>query len=154
MDNSKIGQLLMAQGSSDDALASYRDGLTVVKSLLSREPDSSDWQATRGMIDSNMGALLMSEGHRDEALRIYHDGLDSAKTLAAADPVNAEWQSSMVIAYYNLAEAGDDPGSNFASALSILKHLETSGVLPAEKKPLIGKIEGRLATLKHHTTTD
>jgi tRNA U34 5-methylaminomethyl-2-thiouridine-forming methyltransferase MnmC len=98
--------------------------------------------------------VLVAQGHRDEALAVYRDGLATAKALADKDPQKTDWQTTLMIAYYNLAEAGDDTSANFSAALAILKRLEAAGSLPTDKKPLIGKIEAKLAALKHRSQVD
>ena len=146
MDNIKIGQLLVSKGNRDDALLTYREGLAIAKGLSSKEPDNPEWQSSQAMIDSNIGALLMGQGKRDDALANYHDGLTVAKSLAARDSQNIEWQTSLIVALYNLAEVGEESSANFSQALDVLKRLDASGVLPPEKKELMAKIEGKLAS--------
>jgi tetratricopeptide (TPR) repeat protein len=149
MGYSKIGQLLMAEGSEAEALAAYREALTIVKNTLARDPDNNDLENTRCMIDSNIGVILTSEGRADEARDAYLDGLETAKKLSAASPQNIEWRTILMVAYYNLAEAGDDPSANFSAALAILKQLEAAGTLAADKRELIGRIEAKLAATKN-----
>jgi tetratricopeptide (TPR) repeat protein len=154
LDNSKVGQLLMAKGSKEDALTNYRDALSVAKTMGDKDQTTPDWQSNRAMIDSNIGALMMGLGNSDDALVAYRDGLTIAKALTVRDPHNVEWQTGLVIALYNLGEAGDDRTVNFTQALDILKKLDAAGTLPPGKKEWIAKIEGKLGKMKRPESAD
>ncbi len=119
-----------------------------MKALTAKDPGNPDWLNSRAMIDSNIGALLIDRGRHDDALLVYRDGLATAKDLAAKDANNPDWQTALVVAYYNMAGAGEQAAANFASALDVLKRLEKAGQLPDDKRALIEKIQGKLAALK------
>ncbi len=153
MDNNDIGLLYVSRGARDDALPFYRDALIVAREMGAKDPKNTDWLSNRAMIDSNIGALLMEQGKRDDALTMYRDGLATAKSLVQQDPRSGDWQSGLVVALYNLAEAGEDSEANLSLALDIIKRLDTAGALRPDKKPLIGKIEEGLAKLKSDTLT-
>ncbi len=144
LDDGKIAQLLMAQGNHTDALPIYQEALSIAKEMAPKDPGNSEWQSTRAVVDSNVGRLLMETGKQDEALVAYRDARSAAETLALKDPASVDWQTGLVIAYYNLAEAGDDTNANLLRASEILKRLDAAGVLPADKKMLIGKIDEEL----------
>ncbi|MDB5396365.1 MAG: hypothetical protein JWM91_3871 [Rhodospirillales bacterium] len=144
LDDGKIAQLLMAQGKHTEALLIYSEALSVAKEMGSKDPDNPEWQSTRAVIDSNVGRLLMEAGKRDNALLAYRDARIVAEALAAKEPRNVDWQTGLVISYYNLAEAGEETSTNLLRAIDILKRLEAAGVLPADKKLLIGKIDEEL----------
>jgi hypothetical protein len=112
-----------------------------------KEPTNPDWQTTRAMIDNNMGALLIDQGNRDEAIAAYRDGLNVSKGLVGHDPRNVEWQTGLVIAMYNLGEAGEDSETNFTQAKDLLSRLDSAGVLRPDKKALIAKVDEALAQL-------
>ncbi len=86
----------------------------------------------------------METGKRDEAMVAYHDARATAEALVLKEPASVDSQTGLVIAYYNLAEAGEDTNGNLLRANDILKRLDTAGVLPADKKELIGKIDEEL----------
>jgi tetratricopeptide (TPR) repeat protein len=147
LDDGKIAQLLMAQGKHDEALPIYQEALSVAKEMGAKDPGNPEWLGTRGVVDSNVGRLLMEAGNRDDALLAYRDARTVSEALVLKDPGNVDWQTGLVIAYYNLAEAGEEKNTNLLRALDILKRLDAAGVLPVDKKQLIPKIEDELARL-------
>jgi tetratricopeptide (TPR) repeat protein len=147
LDDGKIAQLLMAQGKHDEALPIYQEALSVAKEMGAKDPGNPEWLGTRGVVDSNVGRLLMEAGNRDDALVAYRDARTVSESLVLKDPGNVDWQTGLVIAYYNLAEAGEEKSTNLLRALDILKRLDAAGVLPVDKKQLIPKIEDELARL-------
>ena len=147
LDDGKIAQLLMAQGKHEEALPIYQDALAIAKDMGTQDPGNPEWQGTRGVVDSNVGRLLMEAGNRDEALVAYRDARSVSEALVLKDPGNVDWQTGLVIAYYNLAEAGEDKNTNLLRAVDILKRLDAAGVLPADKKELIPKIDDELTHL-------
>ncbi len=149
MDQNDIGLLYMTRGARADALPAYREALAVAQDMAAKDPKNTDWQSNKAMIESNIGALLMEQGNHDDALVMYRDGLTTAKALVQQDPRSGEWQSGLVVALYNLAEAGEDSEANFSLALDIIKRLDAAGALRPDKKPLIAKIEEGLAKLHH-----
>ncbi len=144
LDDGKIAQLLMTQGRHADALPLYEEALAVAKEMGPKDPGNTEWLSTRAVIDSNVGRLLMETGKRDEAMVAYHDARATAEALVLKEPASVDSQTGLVIAYYNLAEAGEDTNGNLLRANDILKRLDTAGVLPADKKELIGKIDEEL----------
>jgi len=112
-----------------------------------KEPNNPDWQSTRTMIDNNLGALLIDQGNHDEAIAAYRDGLTVSKSLVSRDPRSVEWQTGLVIAMYNLGEAGEDSQANFTQAKELLTRLDAAGVLRPDKKALIAKVDEALAGL-------
>ena len=144
LDDGKIAQLLMAQGNHANALPIYQEALAIAKEMGPKDPGNTEWQNTRAVVDSNVGRLLMESGKQDEALIDYRDARNTAEALALKDPASVDWQTGLVIAYYNLAEAGEDTNANLLRASEILKRLDAAGALPADKKMLIGKIDEEL----------
>jgi hypothetical protein len=112
-----------------------------------KEPENTEWQSTRGVVDSNVGRLLMEAGDRDGALLAYRDARTVSEGLVLKDPGNADWQTALVIAYYNLAEINEDRSANLLRAIDILKRLDAAGMLPADKKALVPKIDEELEQL-------
>ena len=149
MDNNDIGLLYASRDDRDDALPAYQAALTIARAMQEKEPANTDWRSNRAMIDSNMGALLMELGKRDEAVVMYRDGLANAKALVQQDPHSAEWQSDLVVALYNLGEAGEDSEANLSLALEILKRLDAAGVLQPDKKALMVKVQDDLARVRN-----
>jgi tetratricopeptide (TPR) repeat protein len=144
IDSNDIGLLLTSKGSRGDALPYYREAQTIATAMAAKEPNDSSWQSTHGMIDNNIGAVLLDQGNRDDAIAAYRDALSVAKALVARDPRNAEWQTSLVVALYNLGEAGEDPRGNFAQAKDLLERLDQAGVLRPDKRALIAKVDDAL----------
>ena len=112
--------------------------------MSAKEPNDPSWQSTRAIIDTNMGAALMDQGNHDDGVAAYRDGLVAAKALVARDPRSVEAQTSLVIALYNLADAGEDAEANFGQAKTLLQQLDAAGVLPPDKRMLIGQSRRRI----------
>lgn len=146
LDDGKIAQLLMAQGKHAEALPIYSEALAVAKTMGAKDPNNTEWQSTRAVVDSNVGRLLMEAGRHDEAMVAYQDARDVSEALVLKDGGNVTWQTGLVVAYYNLAEAGEETSANLLRASEILKRLDAAGVLPADKKVLISKIDEELGS--------
>jgi tetratricopeptide (TPR) repeat protein len=148
MDNNDLGLLYMSREDRLNAMPFYQAALAVAREMEPKEPQNTEWPGNRVLIDSNIGALLMGQGSREDGMAMYRDGLATAKALVQRDPRSAEWQGDLMVALYNVGEAGEDSEANFETALEIGRKLDAAGVLRADKKALMVKVEEDLARLK------
>ncbi len=63
----RIGDVLVAQGKLDEALARYRDGLAVCERLAAADPANTEWQRDLSVSFNKIGDVLRAQGKLDEA---------------------------------------------------------------------------------------
>jgi tetratricopeptide (TPR) repeat protein len=150
----------------DEALAAYRDALTIKEKLakgremisgtawcqeqlverrLVSGPSICDEQQRELSInEEQIGDVLVGQDHLDEALAAYRDALAIRKTLARNHPGNVLWETDLVVSLYKIACVGGETEANLSEALAILKRLDAAGTLPSDRKGWIPAIEWKL----------
>src|SRR5262249_46459748 len=103
------GAVQLAAGARAQALASYEDGLAILRAQIAADPDNPIWQRDVTLSLDRIGDVRLAVGDRAGALAAYEEGLAIRRKLAAADPGNTEWQS-------NLAASLDRMGRELAIA--------------------------------------
>jgi tetratricopeptide (TPR) repeat protein len=140
-----VGDVLRAQGDFAAALAMYRDALAIAKALAVKDPANTIWQRDLAFTQERIAKALMSIGAGGGAIPPLRDSLAIARALVLRDPSNVLWQTDLVAALVELAGAGDEPAANLTKALTILRRLDTSGNLPADKRAWPAAVEAALA---------
>ena len=143
-DYKKIGAVLKEQGHLDEALASYRDSLTIMRALVQKDPGNTEWQRDLSVSYNRIGDVLRAQGNLPEALKSYRDSLAIFDRLAKSDPSNVEWQTDFASSLYEVGRLGGGKEANFKEALAILHRLDAAGTLPPDWKGWIGTIEEQL----------
>lgn len=102
---SKIGDILLAQGDSGQAIGYQRQSLADFAAIA--DADASNARAKRelSVADQRLGDALWQHGDRSEALSLRRKALAISEDLAAADPENAEAQFDLAVALRNLSDA-------------------------------------------------
>ena len=145
-----IAGALFAQGHLDEALAAYRDSCTTAMGHVQENAENTEWGNHLAGCEAGIGDVLKAQGHLDEALAAYRESLAIHRRLVQENPGNTFRQADLAASLFKVANAGGEPGANFAEALGILKRLDTAGTLPVDKKGLIGDVEAALAQISSH----
>ncbi len=82
----KIGDVLVAQGNLDEALARYRDGLAIRERLAAADPGNTEWQRDLSVSFNKIGDVLRAQGKLDEALAATATALPSPSALPPPTP--------------------------------------------------------------------
>jgi tetratricopeptide (TPR) repeat protein len=106
----EIGDVLVAQGKLDEALAKYRASLEIAERLAASDGHNAGWKHDLSLSYNKVGGVLVAQGKLDEALAKYRAGFDIAERLAASDRRNAGWQHDLALNHANLATLYDKLG--------------------------------------------
>jgi tetratricopeptide (TPR) repeat protein len=124
-----LGDVLLAKGAREEALAAYEAARRDVTALTEREPDSPRWQRDASVTYDRIGDFLLADGRLDLALESYRKSLAIAEALAAREPGNVRWQHDLSVAHDRIGEAldlrGDLDGAiaSFERGLAVAERL-------------------------------
>jgi tetratricopeptide (TPR) repeat protein len=122
-----LGDVLVAKGEHDSALAAYEEARRDAEALAEREPEKPDWQRDLSITHDRIADMLFAKGQLDLALESCRRSLAIAEALAARDPANAGWQRDLSVAHERLGDALERHG-DLDGALASLR----SGLAIAE----------------------
>lgn len=105
-----LGDVLVAKGAVDEALATYEQAQRTILGLLEPAPQTARWQRDLSMTHDRIGDLLLSKGEAALALESYRASLAVVKTLAEAHPLDADLQRDLSIGYERIAEVLEKQG--------------------------------------------
>jgi tetratricopeptide (TPR) repeat protein len=100
----EVGDVLVAQGKLDEALASYRGSLDIRHRLAGSDPSNTYWQQDLAFSYNRVGDVLVAQGKLDEALASYRASLDIRDRLAASDRSNAGRQYDLSVSSERVGE--------------------------------------------------
>jgi tetratricopeptide (TPR) repeat protein len=106
--NLQIGDASVAQGNVGEALAAYRNAISINTGLVNI--DLSRWQRDLAVSYWRIGDVLKVQGNLLDAFNAYRDSLVIIERLASADPANAGWQRDLAVSYGNIGDALDAQG--------------------------------------------
>jgi tetratricopeptide (TPR) repeat protein/tRNA A-37 threonylcarbamoyl transferase component Bud32 len=85
-----LGDVLYAQGHSDQALRELRSSEAITQALATKDPANVDRQHDLAVTDEKIGNVLLALGHAAEALAAHRRSLAIDETLETRDPTNVE----------------------------------------------------------------
>jgi tetratricopeptide (TPR) repeat protein len=94
--NDKIGNILLAQGKLDEALAAYADSLAIRRAQGAKYPNDDGRQTDVAIGYSNMASVLRAQGKSDEAVAAYRSSLALIRAQVAKQPGSSAGQSLLV----------------------------------------------------------
>jgi tetratricopeptide (TPR) repeat protein len=100
-----LGDVLLAKGAREDALAAYEAARKEVLVLAEREPANPRWQRDVSVTHDRVGELLLADGQLAPALESFRRGLEIADALAKADPASTALQHDLSVAHDRIGEA-------------------------------------------------
>jgi tetratricopeptide (TPR) repeat protein len=105
----KLGDVLLAQGDRDGALAAYRKALEISERLAEQDPQNADWQRFLLVSHNRLGNVLLAQGDGAGALAALRKALElSSRVLGDEHPDVAKSLSALGAVYKaqgNYAEA-------------------------------------------------
>ncbi len=100
----QLGDLLLAQGRLEQALAGYRASRAIAVRLAAADADNDDRQRDLALSAVKVGDAHLAQGHFDDALASYHVGLAISERLAAADRTNIRAQHGVLVAQLKIGD--------------------------------------------------
>lgn len=98
-----IGQVRLAEGKHDAAMAAFREALARSSALYERDPGNGQRLYDRAQAEYWIGFVALQQGDYDTAQRWLTSYRDSAIRLAAMDRGNFDWQKEVAYGLHNLA---------------------------------------------------
>jgi tetratricopeptide (TPR) repeat protein len=99
-----LGDVLLAKGAREEALAAYDAACKEVLALAEREPDNPRWQRDASVAHDRIGELLLSDLQVDPALESFRRSLDIAEAMGGRDPASASLQHDLSVAHDRIGE--------------------------------------------------
>jgi len=124
-----IGEMLAAQGKTDEAMAAYQSSLADAKALADADATNTDAQEEVAIDHVHIGDALLSQQKSDEALAAYQASLEIRQKMVDRDKTNAKWQRGLGISHERLGTILLSQGKNaealaaFRSRLAIARAL-------------------------------
>jgi tetratricopeptide (TPR) repeat protein len=124
-----LGDVLLARGAREEALAAYEAARAEVTALAEREPQNPRWQRDASVTHDRIGDLLMAAGEIDLGLEAFRKSLALCEALAERQPADLRWQHDLSVAHDRIGEALDVKGDldgalqSFGRGLAIAESL-------------------------------
>ena len=97
VSHDKIGDVLLAQGDRDGALAAYQAGLAIADALAAPTRATQGGSATSRSATTRSATCCCAQGDRDGALSAYQASLAIREPLSRRDPGNTQWQRDLSV---------------------------------------------------------
>jgi tetratricopeptide (TPR) repeat protein len=99
-----LGDVLLAKGEREAALAAYQAARKDVLALIAREPDNPRWRRGASLAHDRVGDFLLADGQHEPALECFRQSLQICEWLAKGDPANADRQHDLSVAHDRVGE--------------------------------------------------
>jgi tetratricopeptide (TPR) repeat protein len=103
--HSRIGGVLEAQNRLEEAREKFSKCLSILESLIDKEPDNWSWRREVAAAHSRVGDVLRAQGKSEEALAELEHYLTIAQQLVKQNPGNSEWQQDLATAHSLIGDA-------------------------------------------------
>lgn len=101
---SRLGDVFLKVGRTDDALRMFEDGLKISRALVEADPQDSQKQRYLSMLFNRLGHVFHQLGRTDDALRRHEDELKINRKLAEATPRDRQKQQYLFMTLINLGD--------------------------------------------------
>ncbi|MGO9233381.1 MAG: tetratricopeptide repeat protein [Methylocella sp.] len=129
---SGLGDIALARGDLNAALAAYDEARSEMARLAKSDPGNADWQRDLSASYNKLGNVQVAQGNLAGALKSYYDSLAIRDRLTKSDPSNAEWQRDLSVSYDKVGDVqvvqGDLAGAlkSYSDSLAIADRLAQS----------------------------
>lgn len=129
----RIGDIFLAQGSSEDALDSYRQALALAEDLAASGDGNPAFRHDLSVSYERIGDLLDKKGDLAGAHRHFSKSLQIAQALAQSDPQNRIWAWDLSASYERLADVLHSQGkpeqalATYRRGLAIAERMVSTG---------------------------
>jgi tetratricopeptide (TPR) repeat protein len=112
-----LGDVLLAQGHTAEAIAQYREALAETVALVALDSSNASWQRDLSIRHSHLGNALATQGDTTGALDEYRQDLAIASALANAAPDDLSRQRDVSVSHEKVADMLEAQGQ-FAPAIA------------------------------------
>jgi tetratricopeptide (TPR) repeat protein len=105
-----LGDVLVSQGKSDQALQNYQQSLQIAQRLTDKDPSNTAWQGVLVVSYEKIGDVLSNQGKLDQAFQSYQQELQIYQLLADKDPSNIESLSGLAGTYERIGDVFSNQG--------------------------------------------
>jgi tetratricopeptide (TPR) repeat protein len=102
---SNLGDVLLAQGKPQEALAAYQQDLAISQRLAGQNTSDSASQRELSVSYNKVGNALVVQGKPQEALAAYQQSVAILRRLVEQDQSNAGWRRDLSVSYDNVGDA-------------------------------------------------
>jgi tetratricopeptide (TPR) repeat protein len=99
-----LGDVHLANGAHEDAMAAYVEAQGNLLTLLERDPDHTGYQRDVSVTYDRIGDVRAARGDLTGALENYRRGLEIAEALVARAPNNDAWQRDLSVSHDRIAD--------------------------------------------------
>jgi tetratricopeptide (TPR) repeat protein len=99
-----LGDIDLARGRLDPALAGYRAARASAERMAKADPGNAGWQRDLSVSYNRIGDVLLAQGNLAEALKSYQAKQEIISGLAKADPGNVGWQGDLLVSYGKIGD--------------------------------------------------
>jgi tetratricopeptide (TPR) repeat protein len=116
----EFGDTYRTLGDLDQALAAYRDSLTIAQRLIAGDRENREWQDDLSVSYEKIGDVLMVQGSLGEALKAFRDSLAVRERLTSTAPNNKASQLDLTISYEKIGNVLVEQG-NLVEGLKVYR---------------------------------
>jgi tetratricopeptide (TPR) repeat protein len=106
----RLGDVLLAQGHTADALVEYRDALATTTALVAEDPSNDAWQRNLSIQHLRVGGALAAQGDAAGAAAEYRADLALTAALAERAPADLTRQRDLSVSHERLGDILDTQG--------------------------------------------
>ncbi|MDG1208297.1 MAG: tetratricopeptide repeat protein, partial [Paracoccaceae bacterium] len=130
-----VGNIRVAAGDRDGALAAYEESLAIFRDLSARDPGNARWARDVSVSLNKVGDIRVAAGDRDGALAAYEESLAIARDLSARDPGNAGWARGVAVSLWSIADLDkENAAERWLLVITQLEAMDERGVLFEEDR--------------------
>lgn len=117
----RIGLMRAELGETRDALAAYRQAISILKNLVAEAPTNGEFQDELAKCHINLGNVLNALGQTDDAKAAFEFAIEKLSTLLKVSPQSAEYRQDLARAHQNLGRLLQTLGRSQLAEFELLK---------------------------------
>src|SRR5262249_55577780 len=131
----RAGDVLVAQGSPQEALKSFGDSLAIADRLAKADPGNAGLQRDLAASHERIGDIYARQNQTAEAIAAFERALDSYRVLIARNPDDIQSRLSTAAPLARIGVLrGTDGRAHLQEALDVLKPLSDADRLDARRR--------------------
>jgi tetratricopeptide (TPR) repeat protein len=123
---------LVTLGDANAALEAAKKGHAILQSLLSVQPENTEWQRAFASSKEKISGALMRLGRLEEAIALNRESLAILEALVSKEASNTLWQRELSIAFSNLSAALRAQGNENEALATLYRALAIREALVAK----------------------
>lgn len=90
-----LGDVLQTKGCLDEALAEFRECLTIFQHLAESDPSNSGWQRELALAHHRLGQVFRNAGDEEKAQTSFRSAVGTMELAVAAAPGHVSWKKDL-----------------------------------------------------------